>query len=61
MNFRDKDVESLLEQKRSLEQELARAHRALSKGVVESATIAQGEILLQVYTHLKMSRIGVKI
>lgn len=40
-------MEIVLEQKRSLEAEVARAQRTLSRGAVESASRAQGELVLQ--------------
>lgn len=52
LKARERDVGALVEQKRSLEQELSRAQRALSRGAVESASIAQGELLLQVHSAL---------
>lgn len=48
LKAREGDVASLQEQKRALESEMLRAQRALSRGAVESASMAQGEVMLQV-------------
>lgn len=45
---REGDVARLLEQKRALEGEVSRGQRALSRGAVETASMAQGELVLQV-------------
>ncbi|CAM9543030.1 unnamed protein product, partial [Ectocarpus sp. 13 AM-2016] len=47
LKARERDVAGLLEQKRALEEEVSRAQRALSRGAVETATMAQGELALQ--------------
>lgn len=47
LKARERDVASLLEQKRALEAEVSRAQRALSRGAVETASMAQGELTLQ--------------
>lgn len=44
---RELDVNALVEQKGSLEAEVSRAQRALSRGAVETASLAQGELMLQ--------------
>lgn len=49
LNARERDVASLLEQKRALEGEVSRAQRALSRGALETASMAQGELALQVW------------
>lgn len=48
LKSRERDVASLLQQKRALEEEVSRAQRALSRGAVETASMAQGELALQV-------------
>lgn len=47
LKARERDVASLLQQKRALEDEVSRAQRALSRGAVETASMAQGELALQ--------------
>eukprot|EP00904_Undaria_pinnatifida_P002863 jgi/Undpi1/12578/HiC_scaffold_6.g02247.m1 len=44
---RERDVAGLIEQKRELEAEVSRAQRALSRGAVETASMAQAEMVLQ--------------
>ena len=48
LKARERDVATLLQQKRTLEDEVSRAQRALSRGAVETASMAQGELALQV-------------
>lgn len=48
LKARENDVATLLQQKRALEDEVSRAQRALSRGAVETASMAQGELALQV-------------
>lgn len=52
LKARERDVANLLEQKRALEDEVSRAQRALSRGAVETASMAQGELALQVSEYL---------
>ena len=52
LKARERDVAALQQQKRALEDEVSRAQRALSRGAVESASMAQGELALQVRNFL---------